>query len=152
MSFEDYYYYYNDEMDISIQPLQNANNSRNVSTETRRVNYVTGISPTDSTFVTSSTNFSNYSYNNSTNDSSIVDFVYHYNYEDAISNIPVGEMTVVALVYGLTLLLGVSGNGLVIYSIARIRRMQSVTNIFLTSLATADLLLLLMCVPIKVST
>jgi len=45
---------------------------------------------------------------------------------------------------------GAVGNLLVIVSICRFRRLHSVTNVFLVSLATADLLLILICVPIKV--
>ena len=78
-------------------------------------------------------------------------YYYHYDYDESISNIPLGELIPVAIVYGLTLILGVIGNALVIFSICRYRRMQTVTNIFLTSLASADLLLVLLCVPIKVS-
>ena len=76
---------------------------------------------------------------------------YDYDFQDSVSTIPLSELIPVALVYGLTLVLGVTGNALVIFSILRYRRMQSVTNIFLTSLATADLLLVLLCVPIKVT-
>jgi len=61
------------------------------------------------------------------------------------------ELVPVSLIYGLTLLLGALGNLLVIMSICRFRRLHSVTNVFLLSLATADLLLVCVCVPIKVS-
>lgn len=84
---------------------------------------------------------------NSTDESG--DF-YYYDYEDSVNTLPLAEMVPVAIVYGLTLLLGVIGNALVIFSIARYRRMQTVTNTFLTSLASADLLLVMLCVPIKV--
>ena len=76
---------------------------------------------------------------------------YYYDYDASVSDIALEEFVPVAIVYGLTLLLGVVGNLLVIFSIMRYRRMQNVTNIFLTSLASADLLLVLICVPIKVS-
>nr|AKQ63044.1 elevenin receptor 2 [Platynereis dumerilii] len=59
------------------------------------------------------------------------------------------EVTFVSLFYSLTLLLGLIGNLLVISSILRFRSMRTVTNAFLTSLATADLLLIAFCVPIK---
>ena len=61
------------------------------------------------------------------------------------------ELVPVSLVYGLTLLLGAVGNLLVIVSICRFRRLHSVTNVFLVSLATTDLLLICICVPVKVS-
>ena len=77
---------------------------------------------------------------------------YDYDYNASISYIPLEELVPVSIVYGLTLLLGIIGNGLVIFAIIRFRRMQNVTNIFLTSLASADLLLVIICVPIKVST
>ena len=88
----------------------------------------------------------------SINGSNVSDYYYYmYDYDDSINNIPMEEFIPVALVYGLTLAIGVVGNFLVIFSIARYRRMQNVTNIFLTSLSSADLLLILICVPIKVS-
>ena len=47
------------------------------------------------------------------------DYEYYYNYEDSVNTLPVEEIVPVAVVYGLTLLLGVIGNGLVIFSISR---------------------------------
>ena len=78
------------------------------------------------------------------------EYTYEYDYDTSVSTLPIAELVAVALVYGLTLLLGVLGNALVIFSILRYRRMQTVTNIFLTSLASADLMLVILCVPIKV--
>ncbi len=77
---------------------------------------------------------------------------YHYDYDYSVSahSLPLGELVPVAILYSITLILGVVGNMLVIFSILRYRRMQNVTNIFLTSLASADLLLVTLCVPIKV--
>lgn len=75
----------------------------------------------------------------------------NYNETSGMEASEAGEIIPVALVYGFTLLLGVLGNTLVIVAIARNRRMQTVTNSFLTSLASADLLLVMLCVPIKVS-
>ncbi len=76
---------------------------------------------------------------------------YDYDYTDSVSNLPLFELIPVVVIYGLTMLLGVLGNALVIFSIVRYRRMQNVTNLFLTSLSSADLLLVSLCVPIKVS-
>ena len=77
------------------------------------------------------------------------EYFYEYDYEN--DGIPLEEIAPVALVYGLTFFLGVIGNGLVIVTVLRIRRLINVTNVFLASLASADLLLVLICVPIKVS-
>ena len=88
--------------------------------------------------------------NISSSDSEYDDY-YYYDYEDSVNTLPIGELVGVGLVYGLTFLLGVVGNSLVIFSIARHRRLHSVTNSFLLSLACADLLLVIICVPIKVN-
>lgn len=76
---------------------------------------------------------------------------YEYDYDETVSTLPLEEIIPAGVIYGLTLLLGILGNSLVIFSISRFRRMRSITNIFLLSLASADLLLILICVPIKVS-
>ena len=75
---------------------------------------------------------------------------YYYYYYEVDFSVPLGELLPVTLVYSLTLLLGLVGNVLVIFSISYYRRMRTVTNVFLLSLASADLLLVLVCVPIKV--
>lgn len=53
------------------------------------------------------------------------------------------------LIYGLTFLVGTIGNSLIIYSVVKFRHMKSLSNIFLASLATADLILVIFCVPVK---
>ncbi|XP_076441488.1 allatostatin-A receptor-like [Babylonia areolata] len=84
------------------------------------------------------------------------DYYYHhygcnftYDYDDSMNHFFWNELVPVVFVYSLTLLLGLVGNSLVIFSISYYRRMRSVTNVFLLSLATADLLLVLVCVPVK---
>ena len=74
---------------------------------------------------------------------------YHYNYEDS-HVLPLEELVPVSVAYGLTLVLGITGNILVIASVIRFRKLHSVTNVFLLSLASADLLLVVICVPVKV--
>ncbi len=43
-----------------------------------------------------------------------------------------------------------AGNGLIVYTVIHFRRMRTLSNVFLASLATADLLLIIVCVPVKV--
>lgn len=63
-----------------------------------------------------------------------------YNYWDLIPT---------AIVYGLTLIAGLIGNGLIVYTVIHFRRMRTLSNVFLASLASADLLLIIVCVPVK---
>lgn len=88
--------------------------------------------------------------NESGNDSAD-DYDYEYDYDDSLSSVLLWELIPVCIAYGLTFLLGVTGNVLVVVSIVRSRAMQTVTNVFLVSLASADLMLVLLCVPIKVT-
>ncbi|XP_076462810.1 QRFP-like peptide receptor [Babylonia areolata] len=74
---------------------------------------------------------------------------YTYDYDTSVSSLPVPEVVVNGVGYGVVLLVGLVGNVLVVVSVARYRRMHNVTNIFLLSLATADLLLVCICVPVK---
>lgn len=53
--------------------------------------------------------------------------------------------------YVLTFLFGLIGNALVIYLILKIKKLQSITSLFLMSLAFADLLLIVICVPMKIA-
>jgi len=62
-------------------------------------------------------------------------------YDTSIAAVPLTELVPVSIVYGLTLILGALGNALVMMSY-RFHRLQSVTNVFLVSLATANLYLL----------
>lgn len=73
-----------------------------------------------------------------------------YEYEADPGNVPIQQLIPASLVYGITMVLGLLGNSLVIVSVAKFKTMQNVTNMFLLSLATADLLLVMICVPVKV--
>jgi hypothetical protein len=86
-----------------------------------------------------------------TSDSNTNDSMYYYDYDVETFTLPLNEIIPVAFVYGITLLLGIIGNILVIYTVATYQRMKTITNTFLVSLASADLLVILVCVPTKVS-
>ncbi|CAH1774838.1 unnamed protein product [Owenia fusiformis] len=59
------------------------------------------------------------------------------------------EFGIVTGIYSLTFLLGVIGNSLVIYVIVKQLGVEDVTNIFLFSLSLADLLVIVLCVPLR---
>lgn len=59
------------------------------------------------------------------------------------------DLIITAVVYGITFLVGAIGNSLIVYSVIHFRRMKSLSNVFLASLATADLILIIFCVPVK---
>jgi len=87
------------------------------------------------------------------------------------------ELIPVVLIYTFVFVLGICGNGivtthcslsyinrplyitfpefeylvLIIFTIARYRRFKNITNIFLASLSSADLLLVTVCIPVNVS-
>lgn len=77
-------------------------------------------------------------------------YEYNYTYEDSMNYLPLDELIPSLTFYVLIGLLGLAGNILVIVAILAFPRMKSITNVFLLSLASADLLLVLICVPIKV--
>lgn len=98
---------------------------------------------------------------NSTNNGSSLPsdlYTYYYYYDEGadmagLSTEELKSVIPVAIIYGIIFLLGVTGNSLVIYCVAKYKRMKkSITNQLLLSLACADLLLTLVCVPIKVWT
>ena len=52
------------------------------------------------------------------------------------------------IMFGIIVLLGVTGNGLVIYSYISRKQMRTLTNMLILNLATADLLFLVICIPL----
>ena len=94
------------------------------------------------------TSYPDYTWYNSSDVNSTMTPDYEYDLTDTFPIVE--ELVPVSLVYGLTLLLGIVGNSLVIFSVTRYEQMMTITNTFLLSLATADLLLILVCVPVKV--
>ena len=57
------------------------------------------------------------------------------------------NQTVRIVLYSLIFLLSVLGNSLIIAVLVRNRRMRTVTNLFLLSLAVSDLMVSLVCIP-----
>ncbi|KAK8394880.1 hypothetical protein O3P69_005984 [Scylla paramamosain] len=76
---------------------------------------------------------------------------YDYDYEAALDTFFWSQLAPPLAVYAATYVVGVAGNGLIIFTICRFRRLKTTTNVFLASLASADLLLILLCIPVKVS-
>ena len=76
---------------------------------------------------------------------------YDYNMTDALNTFYWDELAPPLFVYTITYILGVVGNCLLIFTIVSYRRLKSTTSVFLASLASADLLLILICIPVKVS-
>nr|CAH7740455.1 unnamed protein product [Callosobruchus chinensis] len=61
------------------------------------------------------------------------------------------ELAPTLIVYGITFALGLTGNSLIIATTFKYRRMKNVTNVLLSSLAMSDLLLIVFCIPVKIS-
>ncbi|XP_064097564.1 gastrin/cholecystokinin type B receptor-like [Macrobrachium nipponense] len=78
-------------------------------------------------------------------------FEYEYDYDAALGTFFWRQLVPPLLVYSVTYVVGVVGNVLIIFTIARYRRLKTTTNVFLASLASADLLLILLCIPLKLA-
>ena len=85
------------------------------------------------------------------NSSDIDDEDYDYDLDFAHNFYNWAELVPTLIVYGATMVVGIAGNSLIIFTICRYRRMKSTTNVFLASLASADLLLIIICIPVKVT-
>ncbi|TRY73004.1 hypothetical protein TCAL_09110 [Tigriopus californicus] len=87
---------------------------------------------------------------NSTNASS-EDYVYDYDIDDALYDFDWMELGPSLCVYSITFLAGILGNLLILVSVIRHTHVKSSpVNVFLASLATADLMLIVICLPLKV--
>lgn len=82
----------------------------------------------------------------------LTDMYDDYDYHESINTYYWEELIPPLIVYSVTFVLGIIGNSLIIFTISRYRRMKSTTNVFLASLASADLLLIIICIPVKVRT
>jgi len=102
-----------------------------------------------------------FTYNNATPNSSInenisgagnngSDVDYDYDYDESHNIFNWSELIPTLVIYGATMVIGIAGNSLIIFTICRYRRMKSTTNVFLASLASADLRLIIICIPVKV--
>lgn len=91
--------------------------------------------------------FNSGEYDNSNN----VSDDYDYDVDENLSSYAWDELIPTLIIYGITMVIGLSGNFLIIFTTYRYRRMQSVTNVLLASLASADLLLIIFCIPVKVT-
>ncbi len=86
-------------------------------------------------------------------DSSDDDYEYEYEYDidESLNTYNWRELGPSLIVYVVTFICGVVGNGLILVSVIRQTHVKSSpVNVFLASLATADLLLILICLPLKV--
>jgi len=88
--------------------------------------------------------------NKSKSESNESDTDYEYDYDESHNIFNWSELIPTLVVYGATMVIGIAGNSLIIFTICRYRRMKSTTNVFLASLASADLLLIIICIPVKV--
>ncbi|KDR10936.1 KiSS-1 receptor [Zootermopsis nevadensis] len=86
---------------------------------------------------------------NKTDGNNETDADYDYDYVESHNIFNWSELIPTLVVYGATMVIGIAGNSLIIFTICRYRRMKSTTNVFLASLASADLLLITICIPVK---
>ena len=83
-----------------------------------------------------------------------IDYEYDYDINDSVLAFDWLELGPSLCVYGVTFFGGILGNILILVAVIRNTQFvkSSPVNVFLGSLATADLLLILICLPLKVST
>ena len=80
------------------------------------------------------------------------EYEYEYDYDDSIATIDWSELGPNLFVFGITFIIGILGNCLILVAVIRHTHVKnSPVNVFLASLASADLLLILICLPLKVS-
>ena len=67
-------------------------------------------------------------------------------------DVPAGIIALLSIFYGTISILAVVGNFLVMWIVATSRRMQNVTNCFISNLALADIIIGLFSIPFQVNT
>uniref|UniRef100_A0A8D8ZBZ1 Cholecystokinin receptor type A n=1 Tax=Cacopsylla melanoneura TaxID=428564 RepID=A0A8D8ZBZ1_9HEMI len=72
---------------------------------------------------------------------------YDYDYEEASEMFVWTELMPTLIIYSITMILGIVGNVLIVLTTLLYKRMKSPTNLFLSSLAVTDLLLIVFCIP-----
>lgn len=78
--------------------------------------------------------------------------IYEYELEDSYSNFNWAELGPNVAIFAITFILGIIGNCLILVAVIRHTHVKnSPVNVFLASLASADLLLILVCLPLKVA-
>ena len=81
-----------------------------------------------------------------------VEYEYDYDYDASIATFDWSELGPNLFVFGITFIIGILGNCLILVAVIRHTHVKnSPVNVFLASLASADLLLILICLPLKVS-
>ena len=79
------------------------------------------------------------------------EYIYDYDLDESLSSFDWWELGPSLTVYSVTFLAGILGNVLILVSVARSTVVKnSPVNVFLASLASADLLLICICLPLKV--
>ena len=90
--------------------------------------------------------------NCSKSNGTLPDYLLPYNttlFDEDLYDVPTGIVVLLAVLYGSVSLVAVIGNGLVIFVIAKNRKMQTVTNIFIANLALADVIIGLFTTPFQ---
>lgn len=85
----------------------------------------------------------NYNYNDNINTSTS----YNNVSENSSSSFELKITILVGITFGITIIVGIVGNSLVLLTILLQKQMRSTTNILILNLAIAELLFILLCVP-----
>jgi hypothetical protein len=75
-----------------------------------------------------------------------------YYFITGLYDVPAGIIALLSIFYGTISILAVVGNFLVMWIVATSRRMQNVTNCFISNLALADIVIGLFAIPFQVNT
>ena len=77
--------------------------------------------------------------------------IYEYDLDESLATFNWSELGPSLFVFSVTFIVGILGNSLILVAVLRHTHVKSSpVNVFLASLASADLLLILVCLPLKV--